>query len=93
MKVAFVGWRGMVGSVLLNRIMEKEDHLKHHYELFSTSQAGQNGPVVNGYQFGNLLDAYNTEILKEFDVILTCQGSDYTNKIYSDATYTCSITI
>ena len=82
MNVAFIGWRGMVGSVLIDRILKNDDHKKHQYDLFSTSQSGEKGPLINGHQFNNLLDAHDLELLKKYDVILTCQGSDYTNKIY-----------
>ena len=44
MKVAFVGWRGMVGSILLDRIIEEKDHKSYKLDLFSTSQAGKDGP-------------------------------------------------
>lgn len=82
MKVALVGWRGMVGSVLLDRIIEENDHKNYELDLFSTSQAGSVGPKINGIQFNDLKDAYDLETLKHYDVILTCQGSDYTKQIY-----------
>ena len=82
MKVAFIGWRGMVGSVLLDRILEQGDHKNYELDLFSTSQAGQSGLTVNGHQFDDLKDAYDLDKLKNYDVILTTQGSDYTQKVY-----------
>jgi len=82
MKVAFVGWRGMVGSVLLERIIKEGDHQNYQLDLFSTSQTGQAGPLVNSVQFDTLKDAYEINELKNYDVILTCQGSDYTKQVY-----------
>ena len=83
-RVGFVGWRGMVGSVLINRMTEEND-FKNIEEpvFFSTSQAGQEGPDL-GKGSNILQDAFNLEKLKNMDVILTCQGSDYTNKIFKD---------
>ena len=82
MKVAFIGWRGMVGSVLLERIFNQGDYKEYDLDLFSTSQAGKEGLPVNNHQFGPLKDAYDLETLKNYDVILTTQGSGYTEKIY-----------
>lgn len=78
LSVAFVGWRGMVGSVLDQRMKEENDFDVADISYFSTSQAGQIGPD------GKLLgDAYNDKLLSGFDVILTAQGSEYTDKIHS----------
>ena len=82
MKVALIGWRGMVGSVLLERIITNNDHKSYELDLFSTSQAGQNAPDILGEKFKPLQDAYDLELLKNYDVILTCQGSQYTEKVY-----------
>lgn len=81
--VGFIGWRGMVGSVLLNRMREENDFLKINPHFFSTSQLGQDGPIINNIVFKNLKDAYNIDLLKEMDIIITCQGSVYTDTIYS----------
>ena len=81
-KVGLVGWRGMVGSVLLQR-MEAEGDFAHIEPLFfSTSAAGGAGPVIAGKASGRLLDANRIEALKGMDVILTCQGGDWTGAIY-----------
>jgi len=81
--VGFVGWRGMVGSVLLQRMLEENDFLKFNSIFFSTSQAGKKNPQLNKeISKGFLKDAYNLEELMELDIIITCQGSSYTNKIY-----------
>ncbi|CAL4325164.1 Aspartate-semialdehyde dehydrogenase [Buchnera aphidicola (Protaphis terricola)] len=81
--VGFIGWRGMVGSVLLERMIQENDFIKIHPHFFSTSQPGQDGPIINNILFKNLKDAYNINLLKEMDIILTCQGGFYTNAVYS----------
>jgi aspartate-semialdehyde dehydrogenase len=75
--VAIVGWRGMVGSVLMQRMREENDFGQFNPVYFSTSQQGQAGP--NGQP---LLDAQNIDELKKFDIVVTCQGGDYTKKVY-----------
>ncbi|CAL4325203.1 aspartate-semialdehyde dehydrogenase [Buchnera aphidicola] len=82
--VGIIGWRGIVGSVLLKRMEEEKDFLKIVPHFFSTSQPGQDGPTINNVVFKNLKDAYNIELLKEMDIILTCQGSSYTEKVYPE---------
>jgi len=82
-KVGFVGWRGMVGSVLMKR-MKEEDAFKGFEPLFfSTSQVGQDGPDI-GVEIPKLQDAYDLSILAELDIIVSCQGSDYTGKVYPE---------
>lgn len=80
-KVGFVGWRGMVGSVLMQRMQEEDDFRDIEPFFFTTSQVGQSGPVV-GKPTGALLDANSIEALKEMDVIVTCQGGDYTKAVF-----------
>ncbi|HQQ62478.1 MAG TPA: aspartate-semialdehyde dehydrogenase [Pseudomonadales bacterium] len=80
-KVGFVGWRGMVGSVLMQRMQEENDFADINPFFFTTSQAGQTGPDV-GKPVGALLDANNIDALKEMDVIVTCQGGDYTKAVF-----------
>jgi aspartate-semialdehyde dehydrogenase len=80
--VGLVGWRGMVGSVLLKRMQEENDFIKINPVFFSTSQSGQDGPIINNVRHNILKDAYNINLLKKMDIIITCQGSMYTNKIY-----------
>lgn len=81
-KVGFIGWRGMVGSVLMQRMQEEKDFEKAFTPYFySTSQAGLKGPEVNGQQT-TLENAFDIESLKELDIVLTCQGGDYTNEVY-----------
>ncbi|WP_343154121.1 aspartate-semialdehyde dehydrogenase [Buchnera aphidicola] len=81
--VGFIGWRGMVGSVLLDRMHKENDFVKIIPHFFSTSQSGKHGPIINNVPFKKLKDAYNINLLKEMDIILTCQGGSYTNTIYS----------
>ena len=79
--VGFIGWRGMVGSVLMQRMVEERDFDAIRPVFFSTSQLGQAAPSFGGTT-GTLQDAYDLEALKALDIIVTCQGGDYTNEIY-----------
>ncbi len=79
-KVGIIGQRGMVGSVLMDRMREENDFADIDAFFFSTSQVGQKAPTEACEE--NLLDAMSIDQLKEMEVILTCQGGDYTNKIH-----------
>ena len=81
-RVGFVGWRGMVGSVLMDR-MHAEDDFKRIPEpvFFSTSQQGQPGPDV-GQGARPLGDAHDLDALAGMDAIVTCQGGDYTAEVF-----------
>ncbi|PYF84713.1 MULTISPECIES: aspartate-semialdehyde dehydrogenase [Marinomonas] len=79
--VGLVGWRGMVGSVLMQRMMEEKDFDHIDPVFFTTSQTGQKGPEI-GKDIPLLQDASDIEALKKMDVIITCQGGDYTKAIY-----------
>ncbi|AHN27317.1 aspartate-semialdehyde dehydrogenase [Gilliamella apicola] len=79
--VGFVGWRGMVGSVLMQRMVEEHDFDYINPVFFSTSQAGQAAPTFGG-KTGTLQSADNIDALKALDIIVTCQGGDYTSEIY-----------
>ena len=81
MKVGLVGWRGMVGSVLMQRMVEEKDLAGVSPVFFSTSQAGQAAPDF-GQGAGTLEDASDITKLAEQDVIITCQGGDYTKEIH-----------
>ena len=83
LKVGFVGWRGMVGSVLMQRMVEDGDFNGIEPVFFTTSQVGQAGPDV-GVDVPPLKDAFDIEALTALDVIITCQGGDYTKKVYED---------
>lgn len=80
--VGFVGWRGMVGSVLMDRMQQEQDFANLNPVFFTTSQAGQKAPVFGGKEAGTLKDAFDIEELKKLDIIVTCQGGDYTNEVY-----------
>ncbi|MCX8712585.1 aspartate-semialdehyde dehydrogenase [Gilliamella sp. B2969] len=80
--VGFVGWRGMVGSVLMQRMVEEHDFDYINPVFFSTSQAGAAAPTFGG-KTGTLQRADNIDALKALDIIVTCQGGDYTSQIYS----------
>ncbi|HET8729922.1 MAG TPA: aspartate-semialdehyde dehydrogenase [Moraxellaceae bacterium] len=82
MKVGLVGWRGMVGSVLMQRMVEENDFAHIDPVYFSTSNAGGKAPNFGGKEAPALQDANSIDALKAMDVILTCQGGDYTNEIF-----------
>ncbi len=82
MKVGFVGWRGMVGSVLMERMQEEGDFEGIHSTFFSTSNAGGDAPKVSGSFEATLADGYDLEALTAQDAIVSCQGGDYTSAIY-----------
>jgi aspartate-semialdehyde dehydrogenase len=81
MRVGFVGWRGMVGSVLLQRMREERDFELIDPVFFTTSNAGGKGPDV-GRGTAALKDARSIDELKAMDVVITCQGGDYTNDVH-----------
>ncbi|MDO6685600.1 MULTISPECIES: aspartate-semialdehyde dehydrogenase [unclassified Agarivorans] len=81
MKVGLVGWRGMVGSVLMQRMREESDFAHIAPVFFSTSQVGIAGPDV-GTGETTLQDAFDIDSLKAMDTIITCQGGDYTKDVY-----------
>ncbi|WP_299591783.1 aspartate-semialdehyde dehydrogenase [uncultured Microbulbifer sp.] len=81
-KVGFVGWRGMVGSVLMGRMLDEND-FAHIAEpvFFSTSNAGGKAPEI-GKEVAPLKDAYDLDALAELDAIVSCQGGDYTKEVF-----------
>ena len=81
-KLGLVGWRGMVGSVLMQRMKEENDFSLVEPVFFTTSQAGQIAPDV-GQGESLLKDASDISALAQMDVIITCQGGDYTKSVYS----------
>jgi len=82
-KVGFVGWRGMVGSVFIQRMRDENDFADIDPVFFTTSQAGKPGPDI-GKDVPNLKDAKSIDELKNMDAIVTCQGGSYTKEVYSD---------
>jgi aspartate-semialdehyde dehydrogenase len=81
LRVGIVGWRGMVGSVLVQRMREERDFDHLEPVFFSTSQAGGKGPAI-GKPVDSVKNATDLAELKKLPVILSCQGGDYTNEIY-----------
>ncbi len=81
-KLGLVGWRGMVGSVLMQRMVEENDfeHVEPLY--FSTSAVGGKAPALAGKEAGVLQDALSVEALSRMDIVITCQGGDYTREIF-----------
>lgn len=83
LKIGFVGWRGMVGSVLMERMNQEKDFSGFEPVFFSTSNVGGKGPDI-GLEIPPLQDAYDTKLLLSLDIIVTCQGSSYTKKVYPE---------
>src|SRR4051812_35851005 len=81
LRVGIVGWRGMVGSVLVQRMREERDFDHVEAVFFSTSQAGGKGPQI-GKSIEPVASANDIEALKKLPVIISCQGGDYTNQIH-----------
>ena len=82
-RTGLIGWRGMVGSVLMQRMREEKDFDQIDPVFFTTSQAGQPGPDI-GKDVPPLKDATDIDELKQMEVIVSCQGGDYTEKVYPE---------
>jgi aspartate-semialdehyde dehydrogenase len=80
-RTGIIGWRGMVGSVLVQRMQQENDFAEIEPVFFSTSQAGGLGPDI-GKGRSPVADAKDLAALKSCDVLISCQGSDYTSDIY-----------
>ena len=85
MRVGFVGWRGMVGSVLMQRMQEESDFELIEPVFFTTSQAGGKGPAIGRRRAAAQGRARHRRSSKALDVIVTCQGGDYTNEVHPEA--------
>jgi aspartate-semialdehyde dehydrogenase len=83
LRIGFIGWRGMVGSVLLERMQEERDFIGFEPIFFTTSNVNGKGPDV-GLNIPRLKDALDIKLLSAMDIILTCQGGDYTKKVYPE---------
>jgi len=81
MKVGMIGWRGMVGSVLMGRMKEEKDFVHIEPVFFTTSNVGGKAPDI-GRGASTLRDARSIDDLKKTDIVLTCQGGDYTSEVY-----------
>lgn len=82
LSVGLVGWRGMVGSVLMQRMIEENDFQGINPIFFSTSNAGGDAPTIQDVPTSTLKDAYDINELSNCDVIITCQGGDYTKSVH-----------
>jgi len=80
-RVGFVGWRGMVGSVLMQRMHAERDFALIEPAFFSTSRVGGLGPFI-GKETAPLKDAKNIGELARMDIVVSCQGGDYTDEIF-----------
>ncbi len=80
-RVGLVGWRGMVGSVLMQRMREENDFALIEPVFFTTSNPGGKAPNF-GKEAAALKDARDIDELKAMDIVITCQGGDYTNEVY-----------
>jgi aspartate-semialdehyde dehydrogenase len=83
LKIGFIGWRGMVGSVLMERMIQEKDFRGFEPVFFTTSNVGGEGPDV-GLEIPALKDAYDVKSLSSLDIVVTCQGGDYTKKVYPE---------
>ncbi|MGD9162091.1 MAG: aspartate-semialdehyde dehydrogenase [Desulfobacteraceae bacterium] len=83
LKIGFIGWRGMVGSVLMERMVQEKDFHDYEAVFFTTSNVGGTGPDV-GIDIPELKDAYDIDLLSSLDIAVTCQGGDYTKKVYPE---------
>lgn len=83
MRVGFVGWRGMVGSVLMERMLAENDFADIEPIFFTTSNVGGQGPSI-GKDIPTLKDATDITELSKLDAVVSCQGGDYTKSVFSD---------
>jgi len=81
MRTGFVGWRGMVGSVLMDRMLQEKDFDFVDPVFFTTSNVGGRGPKI-GKDIPPLKDAKDIDDLKAMEVIVSCQGGDYTSEVF-----------
>ena len=79
--VGLVGWRGMVGSVLMDRMRSEGDFALIEPLFFSTSNAGGRAPAMAKNET-KLQDAYDIDALKRCDIVITAQGGDYTTEVF-----------
>jgi aspartate-semialdehyde dehydrogenase len=84
-KVGLVGWRGMVGSVLMQRMQEEGDFALIEPVFFTTSNVGGKAPALGsrgGRDAAPLTDAKSIDALRGMDIIISCQGGDYTTEVF-----------
>jgi aspartate-semialdehyde dehydrogenase len=83
--VGLIGWRGMVGSVLMQRMQQENDFNNIEPIFFTTSNIGASAPEMSK-KYNKLLDAYDISSLKLCDAIISCQGGEYTSEVFSKLT-------
>ncbi len=81
LRVGFIGWRGMVGSVLMQRMREEKDFAGLNPVFFSTSNAGGEAPEEAG-DGGTLKNASDLSELTRCEILISCQGGEYTSEVY-----------
>ena len=81
MRVGFVGWRGMVGSVLMQRMLAERDFATIEPVFFSTSSVGGKVPDIRGAT-GTLRDGNDPAAYRGLDAVVTCQGGDFSNAMF-----------
>ena len=81
-QVGIIGWRGMVGSVLLERMRAERDFSDFSPVFFSTSRAGSAAPDVGAGRSGTVLDAHDIAALAKLPLLISAQGGDYTQAIH-----------
>ena len=82
-QIGFIGWRGMVGSVLMERMQAENGFSGFEPIFFTTSNVGGQGPAL-GIDVPPLQDAYDIKLLTSLDIIISCQGGSYTKEIYPE---------
>ena len=80
-RVGLIGWRGMVGSVLVARMQDEGDFALIDPVFFSTTQAGSSGPLVGG-KVSRVADANDLGLLARCEILISCQGGDYTESVH-----------
>ncbi|MFO7460486.1 MAG: hypothetical protein R6X07_07650, partial [Desulfatiglandales bacterium] len=75
LRIGFIGWRGMVGSVLMERMAAEKDFKGYEPLFFTTSNVGGKGPDI-GLELPPLKDAFDLTLLSAMDILVTCQGGD-----------------
>ena len=83
LRIGFIGWRGMVGSVLMDRMREEQDFKDFEAFFYTTSNIGGKGPEV-GLDIPPLRDAHDIGLLTDLDIIVTCQGGGYSKSVYPE---------
>ncbi|MFC1823728.1 aspartate-semialdehyde dehydrogenase [Thermodesulfobacteriota bacterium] len=83
LRIGFIGWRGMVGSVLMDRMREEQDFKEFEAFFYTTSNIGGKGPNV-GLEIPPLRDAHDIGLLTDLDIIVTCQGGSYSKSVYPE---------